>query len=106
MEAPGTDDLNKTMAAAIRLPPTRRARGTTCFAGGRGLILIARSPDKIQPSHVARARYEGRRMAEIIEVACPECGKEFQVPASAAGKKVRCKVCGEVIPVTGPPVPP
>src|SRR5258708_5085645 len=40
-------------------------------------------------------------MADTLTIGCPECGKQFKVPATAAGKKVRCKTCGEVIPVAG-----
>lgn len=40
-------------------------------------------------------------MADTLTIGCPECGKQFKVPATAAGKKVRCKTCGEVIPVSG-----
>lgn len=40
-------------------------------------------------------------MADTLTIGCPECGKQFKVPATAVGKKVRCKTCGEIIPVSG-----
>jgi DNA-directed RNA polymerase subunit RPC12/RpoP len=47
-------------------------------------------------------------MAEALMIGCPECGKQFKVPATIVGKKVRCKACGEVIPVSAsaPVAPP
>lgn len=38
-------------------------------------------------------------MASSISVTCPECDKEFRVPAAVEGKKIRCKACGATIPV-------
>ncbi len=32
-------------------------------------------------------------------VSCPNCQKEIQVPAEAAGKKIKCKACQHVFPV-------
>lgn len=36
-------------------------------------------------------------------VACTQCGKQYQAPASLAGKHIRCKACGETfrIPAVG-----
>ena len=42
-------------------------------------------------------------MADFLTIACPECGKQMKAPAELAGKKVRCKACGEVFPVSGSP---
>jgi DNA-directed RNA polymerase subunit RPC12/RpoP len=35
-------------------------------------------------------------MAATITLVCPECSKEIQAPADFAGKKVRCKHCGNI----------
>src|SRR5579862_3195660 len=35
-------------------------------------------------------------MPATIKVICPECNKEINAPSEIAGKKVRCKVCGNV----------
>jgi LSD1 subclass zinc finger protein len=35
-------------------------------------------------------------------VVCPSCQKKLNVPDNAAGKKVRCPVCKNVVPVTAP----
>jgi hypothetical protein len=43
-------------------------------------------------------------MAESITVVCPECHKAIQAPADFAGKKVRCKQCGNVFRAS--PAPP
>ncbi len=39
----------------------------------------------------------------LIVLDCPGCAKRYEVDASLAGKKSRCKQCGEVfqIPVPG-----
>ena len=39
---------------------------------------------------------------EKIAVACPQCAKMLQVPASAAGKKGRCPGCGHVFMLAAP----
>lgn len=41
-------------------------------------------------------------MADTISVTCPECDKPMKVPASLAGKKVRCKGCEAVVAVPRP----
>ena len=38
-------------------------------------------------------------MADTIPVTCPECEKPMKVPATAAGKRIRCKSCGTTFPV-------
>jgi hypothetical protein len=38
-------------------------------------------------------------MAGTIVITCPDCEKQTKVPDNLAGKKVRCKGCGGVIPV-------
>src|SRR5262245_3193986 len=38
-----------------------------------------------------------------ISIQCG-CGKSYQVADNLAGKKVRCKECGEAVPVPGSPV--
>ena len=38
-------------------------------------------------------------MSEKIRVACAGCEKKFACPAAAAGKKMKCPVCGTVIQV-------
>ncbi len=37
-----------------------------------------------------------------IEFSCHQCGKTYRVADSLAGKKVRCKVCGEMVSVSNP----
>lgn len=39
---------------------------------------------------------------EPIVVACPECEKQFKLPAEAVGKKIRCKNCEHAFVVKGP----
>src|SRR5438046_8829566 len=34
-------------------------------------------------------------MAELVPVICPECAKQFKVPADIIGRKIRCKNCGK-----------
>lgn len=46
----------------------------------------------------------GVRMAETIAVKCPKCDKAMSVPATLAGKKVRCKGCEAIVPVPAPKV--
>jgi hypothetical protein len=38
-------------------------------------------------------------MAELIQATCPKCNKVFKAPVALRGKKVKCKGCGQVIPV-------
>jgi hypothetical protein len=38
-------------------------------------------------------------------VSCPNCQKEIQVPAEAAGKKIKCKACQHVFPVPAADAP-
>jgi hypothetical protein len=35
-------------------------------------------------------------MPAVINISCPECGKQIRAPASVLGKKIRCKGCDEV----------
>jgi predicted Zn finger-like uncharacterized protein len=41
-------------------------------------------------------------MAESLTIACPECDKQFTVPAAAVGKKMRCKGCEHVFEIAAP----
>src|SRR5947209_8492961 len=41
-------------------------------------------------------------MAGTIVITCPDCEKQSKVSDTLAGKKVRCKGCGGVIPVPKP----
>jgi hypothetical protein len=41
-------------------------------------------------------------MAEAITILCPECDKKITAPATAVGKKVRCKGCDHVFVVKAP----
>lgn len=54
-------------------------------------------------------------MSEPLEIQCPGCQRKLRVPATAAGKRVRCPQCANVISVPGggeitstpkPPPPP
>ncbi|MCS6866827.1 MAG: hypothetical protein RMJ56_13985 [Gemmataceae bacterium] len=38
-------------------------------------------------------------MATVFELPCPKCEIVLKVPETAFGKKVKCKHCGEIIPV-------
>src|SRR5262245_52786911 len=40
---------------------------------------------------------------EPIVTSCPECKKQIRAPASALGKKIRCKACEHVFVVEAPP---
>src|SRR5579864_521775 len=46
--------------------------------------------------------------AVAIRFACPSCQNQVAAPATFAGRKVRCRSCGQVIRVPGgaDPVPP
>jgi len=41
-----------------------------------------------------------------INTSCPKCKKQFQVPAEIAGKKIRCKSCGNAFVATSTSVRP
>jgi DNA-directed RNA polymerase subunit M/transcription elongation factor TFIIS len=41
--------------------------------------------------------------AELITIKCPNCQKLLRAPASAVGKKIRCKACEHVFAITGGP---
>jgi len=41
-------------------------------------------------------------MATNFVIACPECSKQVRVSDEHVGKKIRCKGCGHVYPVTAP----
>ena len=41
-------------------------------------------------------------MATTFVIACPECSKQVRVTDDHVGKKIRCKGCGHVFPVTPP----
>jgi ribosomal protein S27E len=36
---------------------------------------------------------------DLILITCGKCGKKYRVPAAAAGKRVKCKACGDAIDV-------
>lgn len=38
-------------------------------------------------------------MADSLLITCQACGKQANVPANLLGKKIRCKGCGEAVPV-------
>jgi len=40
-------------------------------------------------------------MGETIKCACPECKAKYRLPAEAAGRAARCKVCGTKFHVPG-----
>src|SRR5436309_12178500 len=42
-------------------------------------------------------------MADTINITCTQCGNASRVPASAAGKKIRCKQCNAVFVVQATP---
>jgi ribosomal protein S27E len=42
-------------------------------------------------------------MANTLAVACPKCKKAIKVAAELAGKKIRCKGCGQVFALPGSP---
>ncbi|MFN3166738.1 MAG: hypothetical protein ACE37H_06705 [Phycisphaeraceae bacterium] len=35
----------------------------------------------------------------MIHATCPSCGKQYDLPDQAAGKKAKCKACGAVMPI-------
>jgi hypothetical protein len=35
----------------------------------------------------------------MIQATCPSCGKQYELPDQAAGKKAKCKACGAVMPI-------
>lgn len=41
-------------------------------------------------------------MPATLDVSCPECEKSLKVPAELEGKKIKCKGCGAVFPITAP----
>lgn len=40
-------------------------------------------------------------MGETIKCACPDCKAKYRLPAEAAGRKARCKICGTKFHVPG-----
>jgi DNA-directed RNA polymerase subunit RPC12/RpoP len=42
-------------------------------------------------------------MPATISISCPECKKQLNLPETLKGKKIRCKDCGTVFPVTPAP---
>jgi predicted Zn finger-like uncharacterized protein len=44
----------------------------------------------------------GQTMATTFVIACPECSKQVRVSDEHVGKKIRCKACGNVFPVSAP----
>ncbi len=41
-------------------------------------------------------------MATTIPITCPKCAKQVNVPATLAGKKIKCKGCGHILLVEAP----
>ncbi len=41
-----------------------------------------------------------------ILVRCPKCTVQLSAPDTAAGKKIRCPRCGEIVPISMPAAPP
>lgn len=41
-------------------------------------------------------------MEDSIKASCPECGKEFDIPAAHIGKKAKCSKCSKIFTVTLP----
>jgi ribosome-binding protein aMBF1 (putative translation factor) len=44
---------------------------------------------------------EVKIMGETIKCACPDCKAKYRLPAEAAGRKARCKICGTKFHVPG-----
>jgi hypothetical protein len=42
-------------------------------------------------------------MTATIDVSCPECKKQVKATVELQGKKVRCKGCGHIFTIPGPP---
>ena len=38
-----------------------------------------------------------------MQIGCPQCGKQYQVDPSLAGRQVACKACGERFIIGGEP---
>src|SRR5579871_2485680 len=68
------------------------ARASLSILPGTGLIHACSAPG-------CALQGEDRSMAGTIVITCPDCEKQTKVPDNLAGKKVRCKNCGGVIPV-------
>ncbi len=45
-------------------------------------------------------------MANLIDIACPQCRNPFKVPSEMAGKRIRCKGCGNTFAVQAAASPP
>lgn len=66
------------------------------------LAFVRQPPRKKSPDSKSRRDEAARRSAvhlagnnsETISFECEECGKDYTVQASLAGRKAKCKVCG------------
>jgi hypothetical protein len=67
-----------------------------CIVGGSGSILVG-VQGACQSAHGV-----SRVMAATIDQACPKCGKVIKAPATLAGKKIRCKGCGQIFLIPAP----
>ena len=38
-------------------------------------------------------------MATLI-TSCPNCKKQIKIPEEITGKKIKCKACGEIFPIS------
>lgn len=44
-------------------------------------------------------------MPATLDISCPKCGKQLKVPVEYEGKKLKCKDCQEIFPVTARKAP-
>jgi hypothetical protein len=81
------------------------ARARKKMSGGGGGGGSASPPP---PAAAARGGYDAppervtsapAKAAGPMSVRCPECDKEYRIPAGSAGKKFRCQACQAVIDV-------
>jgi len=79
-------------------PPSPQRSAQESFLGDKSpAASVSRAP-ATGPSVAGHGSSVGRP----ISLDCPGCGKHYEVDAALAGKKSRCKQCGEVFPI---PVP-
>ena len=79
-----------------------RARKKSSGGGGGGSAAppppaAARGGVDAPPERVTSA--PAKAAAGPMSVRCPECDKEYRIPAGSAGKKFRCQACQAVIDV-------
>lgn len=83
---------------ALHCDPDKRFADCRTFAK-EVLSAVKGRPRRVDVTELAGATKTADTVAVPTKVICPHCGKRLALPATSAGKRIRCPACKESFPV-------